>query len=72
MWTSSQRHAPGRFPPAKEPVSFTGGQEVNRACLEGCGKTRPTGIRSPNGPARSGHMTACLKMLVREFLFHSS
>jgi hypothetical protein len=48
------------------------GQWINRAGLDGCGISRPTGIQSLNLPARSGHMTAYLTELVGEFMFHSS
>jgi hypothetical protein len=50
----SQRHAPAGLSPGKKPgthctVSWMG----LRPGVGGCGKTRPTGIRSPDRPARS-------------------
>ena len=42
---------PGRFTPGKDPVPIV--QEAGWAGLDGCGKSRPTGIRSPDRPARS-------------------
>jgi len=37
-------------------IHCTGGQVGNRDGLDGCGKSRPTGIRSSNRPASSDHM----------------
>ena len=48
-----QRHAPAAFYPQERPGTHcTGGWVGPRAGLQG-GKTRPTGIRSPDRPARS-------------------
>jgi hypothetical protein len=45
---------PGRFlPPGKNPYPFTGGWLGPRVGLDRCGKSRPTGIRSPGRPGRS-------------------
>jgi hypothetical protein len=46
--------APAAFPPGKKPVTHCAGDWVGpRAGLEGCGKSRPHRIRSPDRPARS-------------------
>jgi len=49
------RHAPAALPPGKRPGTHCiGGWVGPRAVLDGCGKSRhPTGIRSPDRPARS-------------------
>ena len=48
-----QRHALATLYPRERPVThFTGGWVGPRAGLDG-GKSRPTGIRSPDRPARS-------------------
>jgi hypothetical protein len=45
---------PGRFLPRERPGTHcTGGWVDPRAGLGRCGKSRPTGIRSPDRPARS-------------------
>jgi hypothetical protein len=46
---------PGRFTPEKYPVpsNYTGGWVGPRAGLDVCEKSHPTGIRSPDRPARS-------------------
>ena len=50
-----QRHAPAALPPGKRPGTHCiGGLVGPRAGLDGCGKSHlPTGIRSPDLPARS-------------------
>ena len=50
-----QRHAPAALPPEKRPgTHFIGGWVGPRAGLDGCGKSHPpTGIRSPDRPARN-------------------
>ena len=50
-----QRHSPAALAPGKRPGTHCiGGWVGPRANLDGCGKSRPpTGIRSPDGPARS-------------------
>jgi hypothetical protein len=54
MRVGGQLHAPATLPPGKIPVThFIGGWVGPRACLDGCRKSRPTGIRSPDRPARS-------------------
>ena len=73
MWAGGQRLALRLlYSGERACIHCTGGQVGNRASLDGGGKSRITGIRSPNRPARSCHMTAYLTRLVREFLFHSS
>jgi hypothetical protein len=48
------RHAPAALYPRERPSTHcTGGWEGPRAGLDRCGKYRPTGIRSPDRPARS-------------------
>jgi len=48
-----QRHAPAAFYSRERPGTYcTGGWVGPRAGLDG-GKSRPTGIRSPDRPARS-------------------
>ena len=48
-----QRHAPAAFYPRERPgTHYTGGWVGPRAGLDG-GKSRPTGIRSPDPPAHS-------------------
>jgi hypothetical protein len=45
---------PGRFYPRERPGTHcTGGWVGPEAGLDRCGKSRPTGIRSPDLPARS-------------------
>ena len=46
---------PGRFTAGKDPIPhFIGGWMSPTAGMDGCGKSRPpTGIRSPDRPARS-------------------
>ena len=47
-----QRHAPAALPPERPGTHCIGGWVGSRAGLEGCGKSPPTGIRSPDRPAR--------------------
>ena len=48
----SQRQAPAGLTPGKRPGTHCiGGWVGPRAGLDGCGKSRPTGIRSPDRPA---------------------
>jgi hypothetical protein len=48
-----QSHASGDLSPEKRPISHsTGGWVGPRADLDGYRKSRPTGIRSPDRPAR--------------------
>ena len=55
MGVGSQRHSPAALPRGRRPGTHCiGGWMGPRAGLDGCGKTRPpTGIRSPDRPARS-------------------
>jgi hypothetical protein len=49
-----QRHAPAALLPGKRPgTHYTGGWVGLRASLDGCGKSRPTEIRSPDRLDRS-------------------
>jgi hypothetical protein len=41
------------YPRERPSTHCIGGWVGPTAGLDGCGKTRPTGIRSPDGPARS-------------------
>jgi hypothetical protein len=51
VWSASR---PGRLYPRERPVTHrTGGWVGPGAGLDRCGKSRPTGIRSPDLPARS-------------------
>ena len=51
---SGQRHAPAALPQGKRMgIRFTGGWVGSRTGLDGYGISPPTGIRSPDGPARS-------------------
>ena len=54
-WGGWSAPRPGRFTPRERPGTYcTGGWVGPRAGLDGCGKYRPpTGIRSPDRPARS-------------------
>ena len=53
-WVGGKRHAPADLPPGKRSGTHCIGCWVGlRAGLDGCGKSRPTGIRSPDRPARS-------------------
>jgi hypothetical protein len=52
MEVDGQRHALAALPPGKTRCPFIGGWVYPRAGLDGCGKPRPTGIRSPDRPAR--------------------
>jgi len=55
MGVGRQLHAPAALTPGKRTgTHFTGGWVDARAGLDGCGKSRPTGIRSPDRPASSG------------------
>jgi hypothetical protein len=55
MEVGCQRHAPTALSPGNRPGTlYVGGWVGPRAGLDGCGKSRPpTGIRSPDRPARS-------------------
>jgi len=53
MGVRGQRHAPAAPYPRERPGTHcTGGCVGLRAGLDWCGKSRPTGIRSPDRPAR--------------------
>ena len=52
MGMGGQRHALSALPLGKRAgTHYTGGWVGPRAGLDGCGKPRPTGIRSPDRPA---------------------
>ena len=54
MGVSGQQHAPAAlFPRERHCTDFTGGWVGPRAGLDGCGKSRPRGFRSPYRQARS-------------------
>ena len=58
MGVSCQRHAPAALPPGKDPVPIV--QEAGWALgpvLTGAENLAPTGIRSPDRPARSERYT---------------
>jgi hypothetical protein len=48
-----QRHVPAAIPQERHGTPCIGGWVGHRAALEGCGKSCPTGIRSPNHLDRS-------------------
>jgi hypothetical protein len=51
---TGQQHSPAAFYPRERPDTHcTGGWVGPRAGLDKCGKSPPTGIRSPRRPARS-------------------
>jgi hypothetical protein len=55
MGVGGQRHAPTALPPGKRPgIHCRGGWVGPRTVLDRCGQSRPppTGIRSPDRPAR--------------------
>jgi hypothetical protein len=52
-----QRQDPAALPLERTSTHCIGGWVGHRAGLDGCGKSRsPTGIRSPDRPARSGSL----------------
>ena len=54
MGVGGQSHAPAALPPVKRPVTHCIGACVGpKVALDGCGKSRPTGIPSPDCPSRS-------------------
>jgi hypothetical protein len=58
------RHAPAALSSRKRPgTHFTGGWVGRRAGLEGCGKSCPTGIRSPDSPAHSESLSRLSRLL---------
>jgi hypothetical protein len=66
MEVGGQRHAPDALSPAKKQGTHcTGGWVGPRTGLDWCGKSRPTGIRSPDRPARS-KLLWCKKCNCRE------
>jgi len=53
---SGKRHTPAALPPGKSPgTHFIGGWMYPRACLDGCGKSRPhqNSIPGPSSPVAS-------------------
>ena len=54
MGIGGQCHSPAALTPGKRPGTlYIGGWVGPKAGLDGCGKSRPTGIPSPDRPARS-------------------
>jgi hypothetical protein len=54
MRVGGELHALATLPPGNRPVTHCiGGWVGPRAGLDGCGKSRPTGIQSPDCPACS-------------------
>jgi len=53
MGVGGQHHAPAATPPGKTGTHCIGGLGGPRTDLDECGKSRPTGIRSADQPARS-------------------
>jgi len=53
MGLRSQRHAPAVLSLRRPGAHCIGGWVDPRAGLDGCGKSSPTGIRSPDRPSRS-------------------
>ena len=54
MGVSAQRHAPAALPTGKGAgTNCLGGCVGPKAGLDGCGKSRPTGFRYPDRPARN-------------------
>jgi hypothetical protein len=61
VWSASR---PGRLHPRERAgIHCTGGWVVPGAGLDRCGKSRPTGIRSPDLPARSESLYPTLSRL---------
>jgi hypothetical protein len=53
-WDGCQRHSPAILPPGNRPgTPYIGSWVGPTTGLDGCGKFRPTGIRSPDRPACS-------------------
>ena len=53
MGMGGQRHALAAFPLERAGTHCIGGCVGVRAGMEGCGKSPPNGIRSPDRPGRS-------------------
>ena len=53
MGLGGLRHAPAVLSLRRPSAHCIGDWVGHRAGLDGCGKSRPTGIRSPDRPARS-------------------
>jgi len=54
MWVGGQRHAPAALTGENRPgIHLLRGSVGPRAGLDGCGKSRHNGIRSPDRQARS-------------------
>jgi len=53
MEVGAQSHAPAALPPGKTGTYCIGGWVGLKAVLDGAGNLVPTGIRSPDRPARS-------------------
>ena len=53
MGVRGQRHAPAALPTERSGTHCIGGCVGPKASLDGCGRSRPFGIRSPDRPAIS-------------------
>ena len=53
MGVGGQRHAPAALPPRRTRYPLYRRLGGAQGFLDGCGKSRPSGIRSPDRPARS-------------------
>jgi hypothetical protein len=73
MRVGGQLHAPAALPPGKRPGTHCiGGRVGPRAGLDGCEKSRPTGIRSPDRPAssESPYRLRYQKHFIHDFVSH--
>ena len=60
MGVKGQGHAPATLAPGKGPgTHFIGGWVCTRAGLDGCTKSRPTGIRFQDPPSLASRFTDC-------------
>jgi len=65
MGVGGKRHAPAAFYPWERHIAHCiRGWVVLRAGLDGCGKSRPTGIRSPDRPARGEFIPLYLSLIL--------
>jgi hypothetical protein len=72
MGVSGQRHTLAALPPGKPGTHCTGGWVGPRTGRERCGKSAPpTGIRSPDRPARSDSLSRPVVLLSTRSIFFS-